>query len=149
MNPRTTAILALVTLVAGAVLYLREFRGADERAAAEAEGKRLFQGLEADDVTAIVLATSDGASARLERRGDGWRLLSPVDVPADEVNANQLASNLANVASEKVLEEAVGPEVYGLTDRARQVRFETAEGGGALFLGDGAPVGSETDPGAG
>ena len=145
MNPRTTAILALVTLIAGTALYLREFRGADERAAAEEAGKRLFQELAADDVSAIELMTSDGESARLERREGDWRLISPVDVPADAVNANQLATNLVNIASEKVLEGAVAPEVYGLTERARAVRFETSDGGGGtLRLGDDAPVGSET-----
>ena len=114
MNPRNTLILALVVGALGAFLYFYEIRGQEERAEAEEAAKRLFHGISAEEIDAIVLAASGGELVRLERSGEGWRITEPVRFPADAIRADGLASALAGLASEAVFEEPEPLEEYGI-----------------------------------
>jgi hypothetical protein len=140
MNPRTTAILALVAAALGAFVWFYQVRGGERRAEAEENAKRLFPGLEADAVTAMEFVTSDGEEVRLERREGVWFLTRPLESPADENTVSGMASALAQISSEGSIEESQAAEVYGLGEGAAQVRFETAEGGHTLLLGGKTPV---------
>ena len=143
VNPRTTAVLALLVAALGAFVYLYEIRGAEERAEAEAAEKRLFPGVEASEVTAVAMQTSDDRAARLERSDEGWRLVEPLEFPADALAADGLASALAELASEAVFEEPEPLANYGL-DGEPALRF-TADGAEhALRIGDKTPVGGNT-----
>ena len=122
MNPRTTLVLLVVALVLGGVVWLSN-REQSEQAAAEAAAKRLFPDLEASDIEWIALRTSDEREARLARRDGVWRVVEPVDFPADVATADGLASALATLESEAVIEEPQALAVYGLGDDARVVRF--------------------------
>lgn len=144
MNPRTTGILFGVALALGAFIYFYEIRGERERLEAEAAAKRLFPSVEEEQIRAIELTTSDGQPARLERHDGGWVLKQPLEFPADEITLNGMASSLAQLASEQVVAEPQAPEVYGLGEKARIVRFETSEGEHVLRIGDATPVGSNT-----
>src|SRR5262245_1307805 len=103
MNPRTTALLLLAVLGLGAFLYFYEIGGQGARLDAEARTKRLFQGIEPADVSWIALRTSDGVDARFEQRDGKWRLVTPLNAPADSSVA-RLADGLATVTSEKTFE---------------------------------------------
>ena len=75
MNPRTTWILAFVAAALGAFIWLYEIRGEADRSAAQAAAKRIFVGVEPDDVDWVELRTRDGVDARLERDASArWRL---------------------------------------------------------------------------
>lgn len=143
MNPRTTGILLLVTAALGAFVWFYEIEGGDQRAEAEAAGKRLFPDVEQEMITALELQTTDRASARLERVDQVWSLVEPLAFPADGFAADGLASNLAGLASEDVLEDPQGPEEYGLGDGARVVRFQAGKEY-ALRLGNATPLGSNS-----
>jgi len=144
VNPRTTGVLFLVAAALGAFIYLYEIRGEPARKEAEAQTKRLFPGLAAEDVESIELATSDGQAARLERRGGVWRLALPRDVPADEFAAGGMASGLASLASESVFEDPQPAAVYGLEEGAREVGFTAKGERHALRIGKPSPMGSRT-----
>jgi hypothetical protein len=144
VNPRTTGILFLVALALGAFIYLYEIRGERERLEAEAAAKQLFPEVEEAQVQAIELTTKDGQRARLERDDGGWRLRQPLDFPADDITLNGMASSLAQLASEQVVEEPQPPDVYGLGEAARVVRFETPAGEHVLRIGNATPVGANT-----
>jgi Domain of unknown function (DUF4340) len=143
MNPRNTAILFLVVVAVGAFVWLHEIRGADERAKqAEAE-KRLFRDVEPDQITLITLRTKDGRDARLERVEGAWKLLAPLSFPADAATADGLASTLATVRSEAVIEDAGPLAEYGLAGPPK-VHFRAGDRELALRVGDRSPVGSNT-----
>ncbi|MGH0030932.1 MAG: DUF4340 domain-containing protein [Myxococcota bacterium] len=144
MNPRTTGILLLVTLALGAFVWFYEIEGEEGRLEAEAAEKLLFPGLEAEAVESVSLDTRDGVAARLERSETGWTLAEPLRFPADAFAADGLASNLAELASELVLEDPAGPEEYGLADGARVVRFRADGEEHALRVGDKTPIGSNS-----
>ena len=83
MNPRVTGIAFLLAAALFAFVYFYEIRGEAGRKQAEEATRRLFPGVEADDVEWIALTTSDGVSARIERRDDAWVLTEPVAFPGD------------------------------------------------------------------
>lgn len=143
VNPRTTAILALVVAALGAFVYFYEIRGAEGREAAEAESKRLFPGLEAAQITSVRLRTSDDQDARAERVDEGWRLREPLDFPADGPALEGLASALAQLSSEAVFDEPAPLADYGLGEEVR-VSFRAGETEYALRVGDKSPVGGNT-----
>lgn len=142
MNPRTTGILLLVAAAIGAFVYLYEIKGGEQRKKAEAESKRLFTDVRADAIQSLSLTTKDGAEAVLERRDKGWALVKPVEFPADTFAADGLASNLADLASDSVLDNPQPPEEYGLGDGANVVHFSTKDHEYTLRLGNKTPVGS-------
>jgi len=143
MNPRTTALLALVVAALGAFVYFYEIRGADQRVTAEDEAKRLFPGLAEQEIQVIELATSDGGRARIERTDEDWRMTAPIEFPADGFVADSLASSLAGLTSETVFDEPEAAAEYGL-DGEPSLRFEVGGESRALRIGDKTPVGGNT-----
>jgi len=142
--PRTAGILFLVAAALGAFVYFYEIRGEQARQEAEEAEKRLFAGVEPEDVEWIALRTTDGREARLERREEGgWTLVEPLRFPADEFTADGMASALARLASEQRIEEPQGPEVYGLAE-APPVRFGAGGEEHAVRIGDKTPVGGNS-----
>ena len=144
MNPRNTGILLLVALALGAFVWFYEIEGEEARQEAEAAEKLLFPGISSEDVTQVSLTTRDGVDARLARGEEGWSLVEPLAFPADAFAADGLASNLAELASEVVLEDPQPLDEYGLGEGARVVRFRAADAEYALRLGDKTPIGSNS-----
>lgn len=144
MNPRSTALLLVIAAALGAFVYLYEVRGGVQREASEQAAKRLFPGVSSGDVTWIELPTSDGKTARAERKDGAWQIVAPLSFPGDAVNLDGMAAGLADLSSDKEIESPQAPEVYGLGASSRVVRFG---GGGkehALRIGKTAPIGSGT-----
>jgi hypothetical protein len=144
VNPRSTLILLLAAAALGAFVWFYEIRGGEEREKAAAEAKRLFPGVEADVVSELAFRTSDGQDVRLERRGGEWRIAAPIDRLADDASADGMASSLAELASEAVIEEPQPAAVYGLDAEERIVRFRAGESEHELRIGKTTPVGGQT-----
>jgi len=143
VKPRNTWILLGVVLVAAGLLYLDETRWSVARSDAEAAKKAVFPGLKADDVKSIEILTESGEAARLERRAGGWRMLAPVDFPADRSAVDAIASGLADLESEAVYDSPEDLAEYGLAGKP-VVRFRVGDKKRALRIGDKTPVGSNT-----
>ena len=88
MSPRSTLIFALLAIAAGAALWwfgLREVDGAD---AGDESKHRLFAGLDAKQIEWIELSQADGPAVRIEKRGDGWRIVREGRTTVEEVMRN-------------------------------------------------------------
>ncbi len=144
MHPRTTGIVFLVAAALFAFVYIYEMRGAPGRRQAEEAAKRLFPNVEADDVEWIAMTTSDGTAARAERRDGGWELTEPLVFPGDVFALDGIASALALLSSEAKFENPQPPEVYGLDDEERVVRFGVGGEEFVLRAGDKSPVGANS-----
>lgn len=144
MSPRNTLLLLVVVALAAALVWWFEVRGAEERAEADEAARLVFRELEAGEVTWIELRTTGGEVARLERdETEGWRLVEPLEFPADSLAADGIASALTELVSERVFEEHEPLEAYGLEGEP-EVRFGTADASHALHIGDTTPVGGNT-----
>ena len=143
MSWRSTGILLLVAIALGAAIWWSN-RHETETLEATEQSKRLFADLEPTRVEWIELTTTDGRDARLARRDGAWRVVEPVDFPADATAADAIATALATMASEAVFEEPQPLSVYGLGDDARVVRFGTADQEHELRVGKKTPVGANS-----
>lgn len=143
MNPRATALLALVVAALGAFVWLYEIRGADGRAERTEAEKHVFRGVEADDVSKFTLRTKEGGEVRLEKGEGGWRIAAPVAFPADAANAESVASTLASLRSEAVVDDPGPLAEYGLEGEPA-VRFEAKGEEHVLRVGARSPVGANT-----
>jgi hypothetical protein len=141
MNPRSTGILVLVALALGAFVYFYEIQGADSRREAEEREKRLYADVEPGGVEWISVESPGAPPLRVERKDGAWRLTAPLEFPADAGVADGMASTLATLASDSVLEEPQPPAEYGLAESARVVRFAAGGKEYELRLGRDAPVG--------
>jgi len=144
MNPRSTGILLVVASLLGAFIYFYEIRGEDAREQAEEIERRIFADIEADAVSELELTTSDGKDARIQRVDGRWQMLEPLAFPADASTVDSMASTLASLTSERVIEEPEAFEVYGLGEDARVVHFRAGDRALVLRIGSSAPVGSMT-----
>jgi len=144
MNPRTTGLLFLVAAALGAFVWFYEIQGGEARKAGEDAAKRLFPGVEPEDVEWIALTTADGHAARVERQEGGWRLVLPVAFRADGFVVDGIASSLAQLASESTYAEPQPPEVYGLGAGAREIAFGAGGQEHRVRIGAKTPMGGNS-----
>jgi hypothetical protein len=137
-------LLVLVVVFAGLLGYLY-FVDA-ERPVGDAEEKPKVFTVDADDITGLRVTSRSGETTELARSDAGWRITSPIDVPADESEVGSITSNLASLAVQRVVEEAPSDAArYGLDDPALEVAFRT-EGDDAwkvLEMGDKTAAGAD------
>lgn len=142
MNPRTTALLALLACLLGGFVYFYEIEGEEGREAAVESEKRLFADLEAEDVDALELTTTDSVLARIERRDGGWRIVSPVESAGDAIALDSIASAIVKLPRAGSVKAAPGDLAqFGLAEGAPVVRFEAKGASHALRIGKATPVG--------
>jgi hypothetical protein len=142
MNPRTTGLLLLAALGLGAFVWLYEIEGESGRLETEERTKRLFSGIEPEDVDWIALTTTDDVAARFARTDGAWRMLEPVGHPADAA-VGRMAEALATVTWEAALDSPGSDTEYALDESsARVVRFGAGDAEHTLLLGRDTPVGS-------
>jgi hypothetical protein len=138
---RTLGLLLLVALGLGAFVYFYEMEGESGRLDAEERSKRLFSGIEAEDIDWIALVTTDGVEARLEQAEGAWRLVEPLPHPADAA-VGRMAEALAGITHEATFDDPQPDAEYGLDEAsARIVRFGVDDAEHTLRLGRDTPVG--------
>jgi len=135
VNPKSTFILFLVAAALASFVYFYEIEGADERLEAEAAQKRVVVGVEPGDVDSIALTTSDGVEVATRRSEAGWRVVEPLEYPADSFALDAMAAAIAQMDGGVPLEDPQGLEVYGLDALEREVRFRAGCDPGRLGCG--------------
>lgn len=99
MRFRNTLILGLIFVALGAYAYLVEFRQARE----ESKKETLFT-FTPDDVRAVTLTYPD-REISLEEVDGQWKLVKPVEAPADESTVKNLIRTIAECEVKKRLED--------------------------------------------
>lgn len=99
--------------------------------------------VEADAIQEIRL-TAGGETSVLERRDGAWTMTAPVETAADETEATSLATNLAAITVNRVVDEqAADLAKYGLEEPRIQVEF-TADGQArTIVFGDKTATGGD------
>jgi len=142
MRSRNLIILAFVAVVLGVFIFFveRHQPTTDER---QERVDRLFRELDGETVVALELETSHGP-VRLAKTDDEWRLVEPLEYPADAAVVKTLIDAIANLDTERTLpigEVALGD--YGLDAPVLGVTLVDAQGGRfSLAVGEETPLGS-------
>ncbi len=143
MQPRNALLLFVLAVALGAFVYLYEIKGEAGREAAEGESRRMFPGVEADAIGFVAFRTQGDHAFEAAREGEGWLIQSPVAFPGDDVNLDAIASTLANLKTDATVEDPAAPEIYGLGEAARWVRFRVGSETHGLGIGADTPVGGD------
>ena len=143
MQPRNAAILFVLAAALGAFVYLYEIQGGADRDAAESAGRRMFPEIQAEAIAFLAFRTRDDQAFEAVRESGGWVLQSPLVFDGDAVNLDAMANALANLKTEEQIEAAAKPEIYGLGDAARWVRFRGGSDTFGLGIGADTPVGGQ------
>jgi len=144
VNPRNTGILFLVAVVVVGGVWWSENVRKPEAADAEARAEQLFSDVDLEDVTFVVVETTDGREARIERRDGAFRLVAPLDFAVDRATVDGIVGALAEAKSQAVIESPQELSVYGLGEDATTIRFGAAGDEHVLRLGGKTPVGSNS-----
>jgi len=142
MRSRNLIILASVALTLGVFIFFVERHQPTTDARLE-RVDRLFQKLDGDTVVVLELETSHGP-IRLAKTDDEWRLVEPLDYPADPAVVKTLIDTIANLDAERTLSVGeVTPGDYGLDTPILGVTLVDLQGGRfSLAVGDETPLGS-------
>lgn len=142
MQPRQTAILAVMALLLGGYIYVVEIQGGAEREAAEVQERLLFSDLDATPLVRLEVGTQSGQTAVLEQGDLGWRMLEPVDFPASEETVAALVDAIVALERDDVVSSAAGPATFGFGADSTRIAFGGADDRLAFEIGGETPVGS-------
>ena len=135
MKARTLILLALALgLALFIVLVERKMPTTQER---EEQKKKIFS-VKEEEITGLKYAAPD-FSWEAKKQGDKWRLVAPMDYPADEGTLSGILSSIANLEREKELEAGADLAALDLKPAKTVVTFTTAQGPVSLTLGAALP----------
>jgi len=129
---RLGLLSAAVLLLAGFV-YLNEFRWAEQREAENRLGESLFR-LGGESVTSLRISRPGRSELTFEHDGGSWRIVEPVEAPADQSKLEALLGRLEGAAKARTFSQA-GPQPakYGL-DRPNLILMVGAGGSETTLL---------------
>ncbi len=142
MRSRNLIILAVVVAVVGAYVFFYERHQMTTEEKQERADK-VFPELEQDHVDSLEIRNSHGTFHLAKDDGE-WRLVEPIDFPADSAAVNGLIRSIQNLEAERILStDDVDLQAYGLDDPKLGVVLETKDGSRfALTVGDETALGS-------
>ena len=115
MRPRNLAILCLIVVAVAAYIFLydRHQMTSDEL---RERADKVFPELEPDRVSGLEIRNPHG-TFRLTKDAGDWRLLEPIDFPADASAVNGLIRSIENLDVDRTLSTDEGElAAYGLDD---------------------------------
>ncbi len=142
MRLRNLVILCFVVAAVAAYIFIHErhqMATVEKRERAD----RVFPQLEQERVDSLEIRNSHG-TFRLAKDSGEWRLVEPIDFPADSATVNGLIRSIENLEAARTLStDEVDLAAYGLDDPQLAVVLETDDGSRfALSVGDETALGS-------
>jgi hypothetical protein len=140
---RSLVILLLLALGLGAYIYFVESKR-DPSGSSE-EKPKVFT-VEAGTIDTLELAGSAGEVTKVEKRGTEWQIVAPVTAAADASVIDSIASTLASLENQNIVDEkpaALAP--FGLEPARFSVSFKPAGESTVrtLRVGNKTPVGTD------
>jgi hypothetical protein len=140
---RSTIILLVV--LAGLVGYIY-FVDAKKPAGGSETKEKVFANLTADNVEELQFKSADGQTSRVKKTGDQWKLVEPVTADADTTEVSSVATSLASLDINRVVDENGGNlKEYGLDPARIDVgfRLKGQKDLRHLLVGERTPTGND------
>ena len=119
---RTLIVLLVVAGGLGGYLYYDLQRDP----AADDGREQAFANVESDTIEEVRIKGSAGETTLVQKSGDRWALVEPVKGDADQSEINSIASSLATIDIQRVVDEnAADLAQYGLEPARIEVQFKT------------------------
>jgi len=140
MRGRSTLILLALALGLGAYLYFIDAKKpvVDDKAKA-----KVFTA-DSTKVDQLEVKSESGDVTSLKKEASGWTIVKPVQLPADQNNASDIAASLASLEQERVVDEnPTDLKAFGLAPPRIEVAFNVAgeQAQKRLLIGDKNPTG--------
>jgi hypothetical protein len=140
------SLLVLVVILAGLGAYIYFVESKRDPASESADKKEKAFAVEAEKIDELQLTSGSGPAATLRKANGAWSMVEPEATRADETEASNIASNLASLEIQRVVDEnpaSLGD--YGLSTPRAVVAFK---GQGdkdyrRLIIGDKTPTGGD------
>ncbi len=137
---RSFLVLVVIAAALGGFLYYDSKRE-------PGDGKKqdkVFAAVTADKIARITVKSSSGDRTTIEKQGVAWQVTQPSAMPADEAELSGIASNLASLEVQRVVDDqATDVTQYGLDPARIEVAFTFAGKEHTLLLGQKTPTGSD------
>jgi hypothetical protein len=143
MKPRNLLIAAvLLAVLSGVVWWAQKHPNSGAGSSTTATVKLVD--VPPDQLQQIALKKKDGSQISLKRESGKWRIVAPEPLPADQDAVGSMASALAPLTADSVVEEqATDPAKYGLNAPTLTVSATLSNGKTeTVEFGDEAPAGS-------
>lgn len=139
---RSTIILIVVLGgLIGYIYYLNREGAADSDATEKA-----FASVNADDIEEVQITSADGETSRAQKTDGTWRLVEPVQAAADESELTSIASSLASLEMQRVIDDnSADLKQYGLEPARIEVSFRTNtdKEPKRILIGEKTPTGGD------
>jgi hypothetical protein len=134
-----------VLVLAGLVGYIY-FIDSKQDTSGSSDREKVFGSVTADEIEEIHVKSADGETSRLQKSDGKWQLVEPVMAAADEGEASSLASSLASLEVNRVVDEnAASLAEYGLEPARIEAAFkkkgDTNEQ--RILIGEKTPTGGD------
>ena len=134
----------LVLLVIGAGLAAFIYYDSKKEPASTSKLEKVFAGVESDKIEQVTVTSAEGEKTTVQKQGTAWQLTSPATVAADEAELSGIASNLASLEMQRVVDDqATDFKQYGLEPARITVSFKSAGKDQTLLLGSKTPTGGD------
>lgn len=140
MRGRSTLIL--IVLAAGLFAYLY-FVDAKKPIVDENAKQKVFTA-DATSVDQLEVKSEAGEVTSLKKNKDGWAIVAPIQAPADQNSASDVAASVATLEQDRVVDENPSDlKMYGLATPRIEVAFNVAgeKEPKRLLIGDKNPTG--------
>jgi hypothetical protein len=145
MNFKTTIVLIVLLVIAGGVVFFTQ----DKQAAQSADGTettasavKVFDGVEPNDVTKLVIAPADGKKIVLSKENGKWEMTEPVAAPAEAFTADDLVRAITGLDSrQKVTSKTADANATGLASPKYTIDITAKGKDYTLLIGDKTAVG--------
>lgn len=143
MRGKSTLALTVILIAVVAYIYFVDSKKpVDETVAKE----KAFTGVTADAVEELQVKSESGETSRLQKTGDKWQLVEPVKADADNTEVSNIASSLAGIDIQRVVDDnASNMKEYGLDPARLEVAFRSKgkKEMERLLLGEKTPTGGD------
>lgn len=135
--------LVLILVLAGLVGYIYFVDAKRDPAASDRE--KVFASVSAADIDEVQITSADGETTRVSKTDGAWRVVEPITAAADESELSSIASGLADLEIQRVVDENAGNLAQYALDPGRiEVSFRVKGGSPQrLLLGERTPTGGD------
>ena len=137
---RSTIILLVLAVGLGAYLY---FIDAKKPVADEHAKQKVFTA-DASKIDQLEVKSASGDVTALKKEANGWTVVKPIQTPADQNNASDVAATVASLEQDRVVDEnPTDLKTYGLATPRIEVAFNVAgeKEPKRVLVGDKNPTG--------
>jgi hypothetical protein len=140
MRGKSTLILFVLAAAFGGYLYFVE----SKKPVADENAKKKVFSYDTAKVEQVEIKLASGETTTVKKTDGNWAIVKPISAPADQNNVTDVATNLATLEEDRVVEEnATDLKTYGLTEPRMDVTFNVAgeKEPKRILFGDKTPTG--------